>query len=179
MPEYEYKGIPLTPTVASGHILEYLHRRSTPVRRREIVKYVEQQHQTHGGQMGGDAFGSVKKALHRLVDAGKVVRLTALGYYSLPKEGSAQHSDADEMGGISQTVDSSLPATGGKPTRHEPRKSTRVCIGHGRSPLWRELKDFLVDRLHLAVDEFNRVPQPVFRQPSGSPRCLRLPLSPF
>lgn len=32
----------------------------------------------------------------------------------------------------------------------------RVFIGHGRSPLWRELKDFLVDRLHLPVEEFNR-----------------------
>ena len=35
---------------------------------------------------------------------------------------------------------------------------TNVFIGHGRSPVWRELKDFLQDRLHLPVDEFNRVP---------------------
>jgi len=33
----------------------------------------------------------------------------------------------------------------------------RVVIGHGRSPLWRELKDFVADRLHLPWDEFNRV----------------------
>jgi hypothetical protein len=37
------------------------------------------------------------------------------------------------------------------------KKGTTVCIGHGRSLVWRELKDFLVDRLHLAVDEFNSV----------------------
>ena len=37
-------------------------------------------------------------------------------------------------------------------------KSTTVCIGHGRSPLWRELKDFLVERLHVPVDEFNSIP---------------------
>jgi predicted nucleotide-binding protein len=30
-------------------------------------------------------------------------------------------------------------------------------IGHGRAPIWRELKDFIEDRLHLPVDEFNRV----------------------
>ncbi len=36
------------------------------------------------------------------------------------------------------------------------RKS--VFIGHGRSPIWRELKDFITDRLKLPVDEFNRVP---------------------
>jgi hypothetical protein len=32
-----------------------------------------------------------------------------------------------------------------------------VFIGHGKSSVWRELKDFLVERLHLAVDEFNRI----------------------
>ena len=35
---------------------------------------------------------------------------------------------------------------------------TNVFIGHGRSPLWRELKDFIQDRLNLPWDEFNRVP---------------------
>ena len=59
MPEYEYKGLPLTPTVAREHILECLHQHSIPVRRRDIVKYVEQQHQTHGGELGRDAVGSV------------------------------------------------------------------------------------------------------------------------
>ena len=33
-----------------------------------------------------------------------------------------------------------------------------VFIGHGQSPLWRELKDFTQDRLGRHVDEFNRVP---------------------
>lgn len=31
-----------------------------------------------------------------------------------------------------------------------------IFIGHGRSPVWRELKDFLADRLSLQWDEFNR-----------------------
>nr|SUS16590.1 unnamed protein product [Ciceribacter selenitireducens ATCC BAA-1503] len=35
---------------------------------------------------------------------------------------------------------------------------TNVFIGHGRSPSWRELKDFIEGRLHLPSDEFNRVP---------------------
>lgn len=40
-----------------------------------------------------------------------------------------------------------------------PAKSgDRVFIGHGRSLMWRELKDFLEDRLHLQWEEFNRVP---------------------
>jgi hypothetical protein len=32
----------------------------------------------------------------------------------------------------------------------------RVFIGHGGSPVWHELKDFLQDRLHLPWEEFNR-----------------------
>lgn len=36
-----------------------------------------------------------------------------------------------------------------------PRK---VFVGHGGSPLWRELKDFLRDTLRLEVEEFGRVP---------------------
>lgn len=35
---------------------------------------------------------------------------------------------------------------------------TNIFVGHGRSPLWRELKDFIEDRLALPVDEFNSVP---------------------
>jgi len=42
--------------------------------------------------------------------------------------------------------------------RHEERIGTRVFIGHGRSHVWKELKDFIQDRLHLPWDEFNRVP---------------------
>lgn len=38
------------------------------------------------------------------------------------------------------------------------RIGTNVFIGHGRSSAWRELKDFVSDRLALPYDEFNRVP---------------------
>lgn len=40
-----------------------------------------------------------------------------------------------------------------KATQAQPQ---RVFIGHGRSPVWRELKDFLQDRLNLPWEEFNR-----------------------
>lgn len=33
-----------------------------------------------------------------------------------------------------------------------------VFIGHGRSPIWLELENFLQSRLKLTVDEFNRIP---------------------
>jgi predicted nucleotide-binding protein len=34
----------------------------------------------------------------------------------------------------------------------------KVFIGHGRSAAWRDLKDYVKDRLQLPYDEFNRVP---------------------
>ncbi len=55
----------------------------------------------------------------------------------------------------------------GKEVREE-RIGTNIFIGHGRSPLWRELKDFVKDRLSLPWDEFNRVPV------AGVPNITRL-----
>lgn len=42
--------------------------------------------------------------------------------------------------------------------RRAERVGTNVFIGHGRSHIWRDLKDFVQDRLRLPWDEFNRVP---------------------
>lgn len=41
---------------------------------------------------------------------------------------------------------------------NEGQFGTKVFIGHGRSQCWRDLKDFISDRLKLPCDEFNRVP---------------------
>ena len=45
---------------------------------------------------------------------------------------------------------------------------SRIFIGHGRSLAWRELKDFLQDRLRLPWNEFNRV------SAAGVPTTIRL-----
>ena len=45
-----------------------------------------------------------------------------------------------------------------KPIQNTASNSRTIFVGHGRSPLWRELKDYLQDRLEFVVDEFNRVP---------------------
>ena len=42
--------------------------------------------------------------------------------------------------------------------RADGARGTKVFIGHGHSPIWRELKDFIEDRLGLLVDEFDGVP---------------------
>lgn len=43
-------------------------------------------------------------------------------------------------------------------TGRDQRVATKVFIGHGSSPVWKDLKNFIQDRLHLSWDEFNRVP---------------------
>jgi Predicted nucleotide-binding protein containing TIR-like domain len=64
-----------------------------------------------------------------------------------------------ELSGDEVKADSPVPS---------PAKSSRIFIGHGRSHAWRELKDFIQDRLHLPVDEFNRV------SIAGMPTATRL-----
>jgi predicted nucleotide-binding protein len=55
-----------------------------------------------------------------------------------------------------------LPPASGAPrppaTAAKSLKGDNIVIGHGRSLLWHTLKDFVKDRLHLPVDEFNSVP---------------------
>jgi hypothetical protein len=48
------------------------------------------------------------------------------------------------------------------------RIGTSVFIGHGRSKEWKELKDFINERMRLPWDEFNRVPV------AGIPNVVRL-----
>lgn len=45
-----------------------------------------------------------------------------------------------------------------KKIKREQRIGTNIFIGHGGAPLWRELKDFVYERLNLPYDEFNRMP---------------------
>lgn len=45
-----------------------------------------------------------------------------------------------------------------KESVRDQRIGTKVFIGHGHSAVWKDLKDFVQDRLHLPWDEFNRVP---------------------
>ena len=42
--------------------------------------------------------------------------------------------------------------------RKAPLIGTNVFIGHGHSNVWKDLKDFIQDRLKLTWDEFNRIP---------------------
>lgn len=64
---------------------------------------------------------------------------------------------ADKLASIAKRASSHLKRVEKQHAREE-RTGTNVFIGHGRSTAWRELKDFVHDRLRLPWDEFNRVP---------------------
>lgn len=62
-----------------------------------------------------------------------------------------------ELGKIASRLASHLRNQERKTVRDQ-RVGTNVFIGHGSSPVWKDLKNFIQDRLHLPWDEFNRVP---------------------
>jgi hypothetical protein len=66
---------------------------------------------------------------------------------------------ATQLASVCRRAARHLDRIGGEaaPTAGRVRSEGRIVIGHGRSPLWRELKDFISDRLGLDWDEFNRV----------------------
>lgn len=53
-----------------------------------------------------------------------------------------------------------LPSNTQQPTNQDTvnNEDKKIFIGHGRSHIWRELKDFLEDTLNLSCEEFNRIP---------------------
>lgn len=63
----------------------------------------------------------------------------------------------DELGKIARRFASHLSNQERRSDRDQ-RIGTNVFIGHGSSTAWKDLKDFIQDRLHLPWDEFNRVP---------------------
>jgi hypothetical protein len=94
MAEYQYRGIPLTPTVGRDLVWEYLTQQTGPVKRSDLIKYAEAEHKNRGGTGGGDPTNSVKRALNGLIEEQKVIPTGALGYYSLAS-GQARSSAVD------------------------------------------------------------------------------------
>ena len=63
----------------------------------------------------------------------------------------------EELAKFARRAGSHFASLGKKKARTS-RVGTHIFIGHGRSPIWKEFRDFIRDRLKLPWDEFNRVP---------------------
>lgn len=83
-----------------------------------------------------------------------------------------RRSDIELLRPVRTVEDAPSPALMSAKALEEGQRMTaagkKVFIGHGRSPAWRELKDFLQDRLHLTTEEFNSIPT------AGVPTTIRL-----
>lgn len=87
------------------------------------------------GAVDGDGASAI---LNKAEDTG-LVEYTPDDYYALTVDGW------DVVEEAAREEEKQMAKTGG-----------RVFIGHGRAHAWRDLKDFLNDRLDLEHDEFNR-----------------------
>jgi predicted nucleotide-binding protein len=67
---------------------------------------------------------------------------------------------------VPQSDRTQQPAEQGR--QHQRPSGSKIFIGHGRSPAWRDLKDFIVERLKLPYDEFNA------ESAAGIPNTVRL-----
>jgi predicted nucleotide-binding protein len=82
-------------------------------------------------------------------------------HYAVQAEGlglSAPFDACDELADVATRAAAHITRLGSARRVATKTAGTAVFIGHGRSLLWRELKDFIDDRLGLPWDEFNRVP---------------------
>lgn len=100
-------------------------------------------------------FGRVRHQLRNIYGAeSEIVALWPVPDDPLSKE-EARPVLIKRIAQLEQFV-SSLLANGKAAYSGPTEEDGTIFIGHGRSPLWRELKDFLVDRLDLQWNEFNR-----------------------
>jgi predicted nucleotide-binding protein len=100
-------------------------------------------------------FGNVRLQLRKIYGAeSEIVALWPVPDGPLSKE-EARPVLIKRIAQLEQFV-SSLLADGKAAYSGPAENNGTIFIGHGRSPLWRELKDFLVDRLALRWNEFNR-----------------------
>ncbi|MFO1253211.1 MAG: nucleotide-binding protein [Inhella sp.] len=65
---------------------------------------------------------------------------------------------AQELARVARNIARHVEALGmGREPMQDKTQPQHVFVGHGRSPAWRELKDYLKETLGLTADEFNRV----------------------
>jgi hypothetical protein len=73
-------------------------------------------------------------------------------------KGQETHSRPVPEASSSGTKSSLNPSADSRSEKEVNIAIKRIFIGHGRSPVWRELKDFIQDTLRLSWEEFNREP---------------------
>jgi hypothetical protein len=76
------QSVSLSPSIATGLVIECLAAAGKAVKRNDLAKYAEDRHRERGGAICRNSNTSMKKALHRLASEGKITR-PAPGWYAL------------------------------------------------------------------------------------------------
>jgi T5orf172 domain len=97
MSDYQYKNIPLTPSIAADHLIEYLSAQKIPMKRADVTRYVAQRHEALGGTTVTDSENRVKLALNRLVDEGKIIRPSTGWYLKISADDNDSSDSFDQQ----------------------------------------------------------------------------------
>jgi predicted nucleotide-binding protein len=128
---------------------------------RSLVRYKEKLEQDLKPYKPVDYINGRKKNAPRMTrDSQEVAKGSACPTHVLHlaaiKSLDINRSRAKETAGVLRNI---IEAVGLHEETNMSRNAlSKIFIGHGRSELWRVLKDFVSDRLELDYEEFNRVP---------------------
>lgn len=80
--------------------------------------------------------------------------------WSITQRGKSRVTELAQGAGITIGVGTALTSSSAKDTTGDtvPAPTGHVFIGHGGSPVWKDLREFLEKKLRLPHDEFNRIP---------------------
>src|SRR6266849_2535139 len=124
----------------------------------------------------GSAFDILHDKIEKWLEAGgsvtnrELVRFLELSFgnpymrgadfYNLPDHRRLYANDCDVAVRLIDSAIESLKITESESLSSATARpsSKRIFIGHGHSPAWKDIKDFLVNRLGLEYEEFNREP---------------------
>lgn len=126
-----------------------------------LVRYKEKLEQDLKPYMLGDYIKGRLKSTPRMTrDSEEITKGSAcpthVQHLAATKSMEFNRSRAKETAGVLRNI---IEAVGlHEKTDMSSNASSKIFIGHGRSELWRVLKDFVSDRLELGYEEFNRVP---------------------
>jgi hypothetical protein len=100
--EYKYRGVPLTPAIASVHIKNCLSdANGRPLKRHALITYTEEQHRLGGGTPSKNVTGAVKKALNTLLND-DIVSSPSNGHWALKPTSDETHVKSEDEGGADE-----------------------------------------------------------------------------
>ena len=104
MSDYQYRNIPLSPSIAAGLVAEYFSIHLKPAKRVDLIRHITDRHLELGGVISANPQRCMEQALMRLVEEGTITN-PSLGWYT-SANGSAHNTARSEVG---EAIENALP----------------------------------------------------------------------